>query len=233
MNDTLEAVGALRASLRVPGLATRVGQHIEKLILDGVLQPGSRLVEETIARELGISRSSLREALFALEQAGLIVREERNTRVIRRLDGDDVRELYQMWAILEGEAVALACGVATPEQHAAIRTVMAALEASSDRAEYHRLNLEFHRTLVAPCPNRRLLDAYRLCLKQVHWVWALAISRAGDPDVSRREHREIMEAYFLADGDAVRRLCRAHIAAGDRRADGTTGVRTNPNGTLR
>lgn len=214
MSDTLQAVGAIRADLHLPSLATRVGQHIEQLILDGLLQPGSRLVEETIARELGISRASLREAVIALEQSGLIVREERNTRVIRRLDKQDVRELYEMWAILESEGVALACRVATPEHHATIRSVMAAMETASERADYHRLNLEFHRALVAPCPNQRLVEAYHACLKQVRWAWALAISRAGDPETSCREHREIADAYVAADSEAVRRLCRAHITAG-------------------
>ncbi len=214
MTDALQAVGAIRDSLHLPSLATRVGQHLEQLILKGLLKPGSRLVEETLARELGISRASLREAVIVLEQSGLVVREERNTRVIRTLDEKDVRELYELWAILESEAASMACPVATDAQHAAIRSLIAAMDDAQAATDYHVINLEFHRALVAPCPNQRLVESYDACLKQVRWAWALAIARQRDPGESRREHRAIVAAYVAQDASAVRDLCRAHIAAG-------------------
>jgi len=210
-------MGEIRSELHQPTLSSRIARHIEQLILEGRLRPGARLVEEQIARQLGISRASLREAIIGLEGAGLIAREGRSTRVIRRLDQRDVAELYEMWTILEGEAAAMACRDATAADQAAITRVMKAMEQANDRHAYHRLNLDFHQALVAPCRNRRLVESYDACLKQVRWVWALAIGAAGDPAVSRREHRAIAAAYFARDAEKTRALIRAHLSEGANR----------------
>ena len=217
MFDIGDAASTIRTALRVPSLGERVTAHIEQLILEGRVRPGSRIIEESLARELGISRASLREALIALENAGLIVRETRNARAIRTLTPEDIVELYEMWTILEAEAAAMACRTATAVERSRIAEIMEEMEAATDRPTYHRLNLEFHRCLVAPCPNRRLIEAYDACLKQVRWAWALSIAAAGEPEISRVEHRAIAEAYFAGDAKRTHRLVRAHLSAGAER----------------
>jgi DNA-binding GntR family transcriptional regulator len=221
MLDLLEAAEEIRPSLRIPSLAERVAGHIEQLILAGRIRPGSRIVEEALARDLAISRTSLREALIGLENAGLIARNGRTGRVIGTLTQDDVGELYQLWTILETEAAAIACQAASAPDHERITGLMAAMEQAEDCAAYHRLNLEFHMALVKPCPNRRLVEAYVACLKQVRWAWALAIAGAAAPVISRREHRAIAKAFFARDADRVRQLVRAHLTAGPERIANT------------
>ncbi len=218
MSDLIEIAGSIRDVLHQPTLAARVELHIEGLILDGRVSPGSRVIEEDLARELGISRASLREAMIGLEQAGLVTRTGKSGRSIRRLTDHDVYELYQLWTILEPEAAALACVRASDADHAVIRTVMREMEAAiGDLKAYQRLNLAFHRALVRPCGNTMLLQSYYACIKQVSWAWALAISQAGEPDVSIGEHDEIAEAYFSRDAEKTRRLIRDHLAAGAQR----------------
>lgn len=218
MLELADAVGDLRPSLHIPPLADRVAGHIEQLILDGRIRPGSRIVEEALAKELAISRASLREAIISLEKSGLITRDGRSGRVIRTLNDRDVIELYELWTILESEAAAMACETADAAAHVLIGDVMAAMEQAGDKASYHRLNLEFHDALVAPCPNARLVETYRALIKQVRWAWALKISAAGEPEVSKREHREIAKAYRARDAARTRSLIRAHLSAGAERA---------------
>jgi len=219
MNELVQVAGVLRQAIQQPSLASRVEQHIEELILDGRVSPGSRIVEEDLARRLGVSRASLREAMIGLEQAGLVTRFGRTRRAIRTLTPDDVRELYEFWTILEPEAAAIACTKATAADHDRIRGVMADMEASSaDRKAYHHSNLAFHRALVEPCGNAALLRAYSICIKQVSWAWALAISTANEPEISIAEHRAIADAFFLRDEEKTRRLVREHLAEGGRRA---------------
>src|SRR5216683_1271204 len=109
-----------------------------------------------ISEALGGIRPTLRVPSLSERVAGQIVREGRNTRVIRTLTSDDIVELYEMWTILEAEATAMACQTATAIEQSRIAEIMAAMEGAQDRASYHHLNLEFHRSLVAPCRNRRL-----------------------------------------------------------------------------
>jgi len=214
MNDVLVAFGSLRAELNVPTLSARLAQHIEQLILRGTLRPGARLIEETIARHLGISRASLREAMIGLEAAGLIAREG-NARVIRRLGDHDLVELYEMWTILECEVAAMACLHASASDRSALVGIMNAMEATKDVALFRELNLDFHQALVAPCPNTRLVDTYTGCLKQIRWAGAISLGVSGaDTKTSCREHRQIAKSYFDKDQQRVRDLVRAHLSAG-------------------
>ncbi len=77
---------------------------IRQAILDGRLEPGSRLKEEELARELGISRTPVREALLMLQAEGLIETTPNRGAVVRTHDADDLIDLYQLRALLEGYA---------------------------------------------------------------------------------------------------------------------------------
>ena len=187
MDELVHVAGTLREAIQQPSLAARVEQHIEGLILDGRVSPGSRIVEDDLARRLGVSRASLREAMIGLEQAGLVTRSGRTRRAIRTLTGADVRQLYEFWTILEPEAAAIACVKATADDHARIRSVMAEMEAAADdRKAYRRLNLAFHRALVEPCGN----GAAAARLFDLHQAGELGLG-AGDIDRqrSRNLHR--------------------------------------------
>jgi DNA-binding GntR family transcriptional regulator len=200
-----------------------VATYIESLIVEGRIRPGSRVVEESVARELGVSRSSLREAIIALESMGLIVRDGRSGRKIRHLDDRDVEELYEMWAITESEAAAMACEVAGDDDFGALRGLLDEMDGAASRASrqtYHRLNLAFHQAMVRPCPNRRLVEAYETCLRQIRWAWALLISGAGDAETSQLQHREIAHAYFAREAERVRTLVRQHLSSGPSRSRG-------------
>src|SRR4029077_11389899 len=75
---------------------------IREAILDGRLPPGHRLKEEELARELGISRTPVREALLVLQTEGLIDAAPNRGAVVRSHDSDDLEDLYQLRALLEG-----------------------------------------------------------------------------------------------------------------------------------
>lgn len=94
--------------------ASRVHQDLRGDILDGRCEPGSRLREEEIAERFGVSRTPVREALRRLEADGLvIVTPNRGAEVVRWRD-DDIAELVELRAMLEGQAArraALAGGV--------------------------------------------------------------------------------------------------------------------------
>jgi DNA-binding GntR family transcriptional regulator len=214
MNDVLVAFGSLRTELNVPTLSARLAQHIEQLILRGTLRPGARLIEETIARHLGISRASLREAMIGLEAAGLIAREG-NARVIHRLGEHDLIELYEMWAILEAEAAGMACLQASDSDRSALMKIMDEMETTKDLALFRELNLDFHQALVAPCPNSRLVEAYTGCLKQIRWAGVISLGvTSADTKASCREHRQIAKSYFEKNQQRVHDRVRAHLSAG-------------------
>ncbi len=214
MDEFTQALRSMREILAVPNLPERAAALLEELIISGKVKPGSRIIEETLARDLGISRTSLREAVICLEKAGLIAREGKTGRVIRTVSRNDVLEIYDMWAILESEAAASACTVAGPEALKDLRRLLGEMREASDRASYQFANLEYHRALTTPCPNVTLREAYLDCLKKIRWAWALMIPRHGARSDPGDEHERIYEAYAARDAAKVRELIRAHILRG-------------------
>lgn len=215
MNDLLISARKSRKDLVVPSLATRLTGVLEDLILSGRAKPGSRIIEEDLAREFGISRSSLREAIVGLEQAGFITRDgKKNGRIIRPLTLEDARERYQVYAILESEAVAAACAHATPADIEKLDNLLGRMKGTAKEKDYQFLNLEFHTQLARPCPNRALLEVYGQAFKQVRWAWALGVITLSESADSRNEHARVLEAYKTRDESAVLKMHRAHVEAG-------------------
>lgn len=87
--------------------------RLRALILDGSLRPGERLLEERLASELGISRTPVREALARLQSEGFLTSEARRGLTVRQYTADDVRDIYDLRAVVEGHAAALAAQQAT------------------------------------------------------------------------------------------------------------------------
>src|ERR1700754_4253911 len=88
--------------------APRVRDLLEEAILEGELQPGERLRAEALAQRFGTSRTPVREALLQLEAQGLVDVEPNRGAVVRAFDADDLRDLYEVRALLEPQAAARA-----------------------------------------------------------------------------------------------------------------------------
>src|SRR5258708_28650825 len=77
---------------------------IRNAILEGRLEPGRRLKEEELARELGISRTPVREALVMVQAEDLVVATPNRGATVRVHDANDLHDLYELRALLEGYA---------------------------------------------------------------------------------------------------------------------------------
>ena len=81
--------------------------QLKKMIFDGVFKPGERLNETQLAKDFGVSRSPIREAMRLLEKDGLLTADDRNGFVIYSLSIKDVEEIYKIRISLESLAVEL------------------------------------------------------------------------------------------------------------------------------
>ena len=107
----------------------RVRDLLEEAILEGELKPGERLRAEALAQRFGTSRTPIREALLQLEAQGLVEVEPNRGAVVRAFDRDDLRDLYEVRALLEPRAAARAATA-----HRAPRDIDAAASALLRRA---------------------------------------------------------------------------------------------------
>jgi DNA-binding GntR family transcriptional regulator len=113
-----------------PNLTEQAYQSVKQQLLNGSFPEGSKLTEEYLSSALGISKSPVREALMRLESEGLINIEARRGAYVRKFTAKEVRELYDVRALLEVHAVSTA------------RITPQLLEAMAASIERTRANLE-------------------------------------------------------------------------------------------
>jgi DNA-binding GntR family transcriptional regulator len=147
-------------------LKSHLVQRLREAILAGQYKPGDRLNESLIAREFKISRIPVREALFQLQESGLVMNHERRGMFVTLLSKEDVQKINSVRIILETEALKLARAHMTPELETALRAQVNKIESWNGTegtvAEAAALDLEFHRTLWAASGNDclvRVLDS--------------------------------------------------------------------------
>lgn len=201
----------------LPTTTSAVAERIREAILGGMLVPGERLKEEQLARELGTSRTPVREALLRLQSEGLVEAMPNRGATVRLYGRAELEEIYDLRALLEGHAARRA---AERIDEAGI----AALRASCDRFaliaggnDLHRLvaeNAAFHRAVWRMAASERLAamieDVVAIPLVYRSYVWY-------SPEQSQRSydlHCLILDALETHDGSAAETLMHQHVLAG-------------------
>ena len=191
-----------------------VVESIRGAILAGKLSPGEVLVERSIADELQVSKTPVREALIVLARSGLVEVARNRGSAVRRLTLPEVRQIYEMRAQLEPWAVASAVGNPAADfseaQHALDEA--AEFERVGDMGSHALANRRFHRALYRACENTFIVNALdRLqdltALATTGILWENWPTWAEESD----EHQTILEAARERDGSRVEELARTHI----------------------
>ena len=145
-------------------LKSHIFQGLRDAIVSGRYRPGDRLNESRIAREFGISRIPVREALMQLQEHGLVMNHERRGMFVTRLSAEDVQRINSLRVVLEAEALKLCRLKISRKDATRLTNIMARMEAWTERTEMDAaaLDLEFHRTLWEAAGNpylTRVLDS--------------------------------------------------------------------------
>lgn len=216
----------MNSSASSPSLSEHARTTLEKLILSGELPSGSRLNEVALAARLGLSRGPLREALRWLERDGLVTAGPAGQGMsVRRLDPEELAELYDMRALLQGYILARLAERQAKGQLGA--GVLAALQArvaemdqfaqAGDAAAYYACNLAFHEALQDGAGHRRAGTLYTSLLKESHLVRQRSLARAEQMRESNAEHAMMLVAVAEGDVARARALGEAHVAEGGKR----------------
>ncbi|MGL4609602.1 MAG: GntR family transcriptional regulator [Trueperaceae bacterium] len=133
-------------------------KHLRQAILLGSLSPGKRISEPALAQTLGLSRTPIREALQSLAKEGLVEIIPHKGARVRQLSSKEIQEVYQVRAVLEGEAACLAACHATPAEVAAIFAGLEHLNTldPNDLTAQRQADMKFHSCFVAAGHNSTL-----------------------------------------------------------------------------
>ena len=207
-------------------LRSRAYEHIHRKILAGELAPGHQVSEASLAKEIGISRTPVREAINQLQSEGLVLQVPRYGTVVRRPERQDIEELYELREGLESFAAGLAARRVTPTDLAALdrflgemRRIAAELRRSGKKAlegallrRFLAADLGFHLALLRAAGNRRILKV----LSDSHMLSRIFGTPRLDHDealLRRAEqfHGRILAAARKGNAEGARRIMAEHI----------------------
>ncbi len=210
-------------------LRKRAYQHIQAKILSGELPAGSRLSEQALAAEIGISRTPVRSAIRELEAEGLLEQLPRYGTIVKKADRRDLSELYDMRVALEGFAAEVAAEAITEPDLGVLRSLcrqMDDLIAEQRRldspiedpqviAQFVDADRQFHLILLRATGNRRLMKNVADSRMLSQWCHYARMQHdlenlAGAWDC----HRLILQALESADVDKSRQAMVHHIRFG-------------------
>lgn len=193
-------------------LRERIVVRLRDAIVAGDLAPKSRLMEPELARQLGVSRTPLREAIRQLEVEGFLTTIPRVGTFVSEVGTRDVEDTYAIRAVLEGLAARQAAENPDPAAGPALRAILAELaQKTADYRVYHEAAGRFHDAVFALSGNQRLQVMYRAVAHQVARLRTLSLAVGRRPEVSLREHRRIASAILRGKGPEAERLMRLHI----------------------
>ena len=196
-------------------LHEQVASQLRSLIILGEIKPGERLVEEQIAKRLGVSRNPVREAIRSLEESGLVDVKARRGAAVCAVDHSEVRHIQNMRILLEGYAAEQAALRQDPDSINQIEHCLrAGRRAAADgdmisTASFHR---DFHRAVEKASGISMLGRLLNPLWQQTGLVFALVADKRGL--VIWDEHDAIHEAISAGDAERAKELSRDHILKG-------------------
>lgn len=195
-------------------LSARVFQQVRERILSGVYRKGEELRENTLAEELGVSRTPVREALRQLELEGLVkIRPNRGAEVVG-ISLDDVEEIYEIRYLLEGLCAKWAAKNITDEQLGELEENIYLSDFHANKGNYEQsveLDNRFHE-IIYEASNSRVLNHVLSDFHQyVQRVRKVSLSAPKRALTSNEEHRHIVEALRKHDGDMAEKQAMEHM----------------------
>lgn len=206
----------LTSAIRTVSLHEEVASRLRALIFERQLAPGQWIDEQALAREWGISRTPLREALKVLAAEGLVTLQPRRGCVVTEVSEDDAERLFPVMALLEGRCAYEAAQHASDAQLAELQRLHEDLEmtaAAHDAEGYYRANHVFHTRVQAAAGNpwlSRATDQLRVFMRLLR---GRQLARPGRIDDSIGEHRALIDALVARDAPRAAQLMHDHLMA--------------------
>lgn len=189
-----------------------VADTLREAIISGVLKPGERLMEIQLAKELGVSRTPVREAIRTLELEGFVVMIPRRGTYVADISIKDINELYEIRTVLDVLAAGLAAERITEKELEELERLLVKLgEDTNDTERLIELDLQFHDVLYRASRNDRLVGIIYNLQEQFTRFRSISIQYPGRMENTIEEHTRLVEAVAQRDVESAQQAAREHI----------------------
>ncbi|MEW6345927.1 MAG: GntR family transcriptional regulator [Pseudomonadota bacterium] len=212
MSDTLPSLKVERHTTTLRELAL---EKMRMAILDAHFRPGERLVERSLCEELGVSRTVVREVLRHLETEGLVDSIPNQGPIVARLDADTAAEIYEIRALLEGDA-AMACAQHADEAVTArlagyIAQIQQAFEAHAHQT-VRELTTTFYEAMFHGGGKNVSWEIVQTLNARINRLRAMTIASDDRGRQAVQEMNRILDAIRARDARRARDAATAHVA---------------------
>lgn len=193
------------------------GSPFDRLLMaidSGKLKPGMRLRETELAKQFGISRTPVREALHRLHAMGLAEHGPQRGLIISHLSYDHLRQLFAVRQGLEGMATRLAADHASRHEVTVLQEMVEADRSITDPLELSKRNKLLHQQIVRISHNSYMIDALNNLRIHLSLLPGSTYQLTERIQTAQQEHEAIVNAIAKGDGDAAEDAARQHIISG-------------------
>jgi DNA-binding GntR family transcriptional regulator len=205
--------GVLRKHQRVT-IADATTEQLRRAIISGELRDGSRMRQDALAAELGVSRIPVREALARLEAEGLARSSPHKGYVVTALSRDEISELFELRTLLEPELLRIAIPKMTTANLVQAESILASYNADIDRADvqsWGEHNLRYHMALYAPSARRKTLEIVRGLLVNTDRYTRLVLTLGTGVAQAKEDHGGLLDLCKKKSVNQAVALIRDHI----------------------
>lgn len=204
--------------LRIVETPSLVRDHtLDKLrnaISTGLYPPGTRLVERELCEALGVSRTSVREALRQLQSENLVEVGKRRNINVAIITSKDAEDIYQIREMLETMAIRRFVALANDKEVKALVRIHKTIAKTATKGSPRQLAAtagEFYDTILQGARSRVIMEVARPLLARVNYLRARSMSEPGRLDGGLREWDAMVEAILAGDADKAAAAMSQHL----------------------
>ena len=188
--------------------------ELRSAILEGRLKPGDRIREVQMSKELGVSRPTLREALYQLIHEGLLIQEVYKGITVAGMDAAAIEDIAVVRVALETIAAESIAKDPDPAARAALMRAWEAFDAaaaSGDAGRENEAHVELHKTIWMESGNTMLCRMWPIVAPSINLALTTDQATRDDAERRRRLHRELVDVIVKGPRRAIKATVRDHI----------------------
>lgn len=204
----------LNVSRESTSLRLLVENRLRSAIGSGLFKPGQRLIERELCEQVGVGRTSIREALRQLEAEGLVTTIPHRGPIVSTISVEEAEQLYDLRALLEGYAGRECARLRDPEIIGRLRkqfVQMGAVAGKEDRSDLLAAKTEFYAALLEGCGNVFVERFLKMLLNRVTVLRMTSMTQSNRIGRSLTEIEAILVAIENGDEDGAEQACVQHI----------------------
>ena len=188
---------------------------IKNMIIVREIEPGKKINEEHIAKEIQVSRTPIREALCRLENEGIVKIIPRRGAFVSDLTETNVREILLIREVLEGLVVRLAVENMDAKMLEKLRNAIEKVSSISEKdrnlINYTRSEVDFHALLLSASNNQMLKNMMEMVNAHLQMIRLRTVVIPERAQKTVKEHQQILNAIEKGDADSAEELMRKHV----------------------